>query len=200
MSAGATANRVYEDLRDVVLRGEQRPGSHLDPTIIAVQLAASTTPVREALNRLTGEGLVETRQGSGYHVPLLDVVVLKDLVRWTGDLAHLAMRSRSSFASPPTEPAKPPADHAERTAVLFARLVTCSANGEHREAMRRANDRLHSIRLGELDVLPDAACEIEMLERAVGQAEVSLIRRHITAYVRRRCAHASQLVRRRYRE
>ena len=42
------------------------PGQHLSVADIAASLKLSTSPVREALSRLCGEGLVEDRRGLGY--------------------------------------------------------------------------------------------------------------------------------------
>jgi DNA-binding transcriptional regulator YhcF (GntR family) len=42
------------------------PGQHLPIADIAGQLRLSTSPVREALSRLCGEGLIEDRRGLGY--------------------------------------------------------------------------------------------------------------------------------------
>ncbi|MBB5746540.1 DNA-binding transcriptional regulator YhcF (GntR family) [Brevundimonas variabilis] len=42
------------------------PGQHLPIADIAGHLRLSTSPVREALSRLCGEGLIEDRRGLGY--------------------------------------------------------------------------------------------------------------------------------------
>jgi DNA-binding GntR family transcriptional regulator len=46
--------------------------------LLAEQLSASVTPVRDALNTLTGEGLVEP-PGGGFHLPPLDEPGLRDM-------------------------------------------------------------------------------------------------------------------------
>ncbi len=192
MNAGPTAIRVYEDLRAMVVSGDMRPGAHLDPTVIAPQLASSTTPVREALNRLMGEGLVEARQGSGFSLPLVDSVSLKDVLCWVGEIAQLALRSPSRLE---TAWPKAAGGHAESSATVFNAIASASRNGEHRGAMQRCNDRLHAIRAREFAVLEDAGEELLQLEAAMRQADRVLVRRLVSAYVRRRCARASQLVR-----
>lgn len=58
------------------------PGQHLSVADIAASLSLSTSPVREALSRLCGEGLVEDRRGLGYFTraaPLEDILGLLDL-------------------------------------------------------------------------------------------------------------------------
>ena len=58
-------------LRDVLRRGSFSPGARLAAAEIAENLHLSPTPVREALSRLAGEGLLEDHPGQGYFVPTL---------------------------------------------------------------------------------------------------------------------------------
>ena len=51
---------VYNALRDDILNLVLAPGSPIDEIVLAEQFAMSRTPVREALVRLAGEGLVQT--------------------------------------------------------------------------------------------------------------------------------------------
>ena len=53
---------IRERLRDGVFR----PGERIAATQVADLLGLSATPVREALSRLSGEGLLEDRRGQGF--------------------------------------------------------------------------------------------------------------------------------------
>ncbi|MCL9796327.1 GntR family transcriptional regulator, partial [Frankia sp. AgKG'84/4] len=55
---GTARGRVYRYLRQAVMTGEIAPGARLVEDRLAEELAVSRTPVREALQRLTSEGLV----------------------------------------------------------------------------------------------------------------------------------------------
>ncbi|MFO1150536.1 MAG: GntR family transcriptional regulator [Alsobacter sp.] len=57
---GTGANFVYESLKAKILNLELKPGSLLDETELSRQFHLSRSPVREALIRLSAEGLVET--------------------------------------------------------------------------------------------------------------------------------------------
>jgi DNA-binding GntR family transcriptional regulator len=57
---------VYRELRARILRGDVEPGQRLAQGELAETLGVSRTPVREALRRLTGEGLVEFRTNYGF--------------------------------------------------------------------------------------------------------------------------------------
>lgn len=67
------SDRVYRDLRRQILRLELRPGADLDENHLSMQFAVSRTPVREALIRLTTEGLVNSVRGRGARVASLDI-------------------------------------------------------------------------------------------------------------------------------
>lgn len=65
---------AYEVLRELILDQRVAPGQHLNIEGLAPQMGISQTPIREALVRLEGEGLVVKRapQGRYFVAPLLD--------------------------------------------------------------------------------------------------------------------------------
>ena len=67
------------DLRRRLRDGALEPGARVTAKEVAEGLKLSHTPVREALSRLAGEGLLEERRGDGFFVPELsaaDIAVL----------------------------------------------------------------------------------------------------------------------------
>jgi GntR family carbon starvation induced transcriptional regulator len=60
--------RAYHHFRELILRGQLAPGTRLRLTHLARQLGLSAIPVREALNRLTREQLVEHEEQRGFAV------------------------------------------------------------------------------------------------------------------------------------
>lgn len=77
------------------------PGQHLSVVDIAASLGLSTSPVREALSRLCGEGLVEDRRGLGYFTraaPLEDVLGLLDL-----EAAHVGLAALYTRVAQPRD-------------------------------------------------------------------------------------------------
>ncbi|HEY0213365.1 MAG TPA: GntR family transcriptional regulator [Paenirhodobacter sp.] len=69
---------VYLALRQAILRLELRPGADLDEAMICARFDVSRTPVREALIRLTAEGLVSSGRGRGARVAAMDLLNLRD--------------------------------------------------------------------------------------------------------------------------
>jgi DNA-binding GntR family transcriptional regulator len=66
------ADQAYSQLVGLILRGALRPGDPLRLSPLVEQLAISQTPLREALSRLEGLGLVNRSPMRGYTVaPLL---------------------------------------------------------------------------------------------------------------------------------
>lgn len=62
---------VYEALRAMVMTGDIREGERVAESRLAEQLGVSRTPVREALQRLEGDGLI-VAHGRGVRVRLLN--------------------------------------------------------------------------------------------------------------------------------
>lgn len=68
------ASRVADKLREEIQNGELSPGLRLRQADIAARLGVSITPVREAFNKLAGEGLVviDEHRGAVVFWPTLD--------------------------------------------------------------------------------------------------------------------------------
>lgn len=201
MNAGGTSERVYDALKRRILGREFRPGDRLDPSALADTLASSVTPVRDALHLLTGEGLVETRPGGGFHLPLVDEPGLKDLFDWSADVLVLAIRTwpRASSGMRHASGSSGAGEAVEATARLFARIARRSTNAEHVRVVDAINARLHPVRTVEPHVLGGIDRELDAIAAALVAEERSVLRRLTTAYHRRRRRAAADLVRAIYR-
>ena len=72
---------VLTDLRERLRSGVLGPGERIAASEVAEGLHLSATPVREALSRLAGEGLLEDRRGQGFFVRTLTGGDIADLYR-----------------------------------------------------------------------------------------------------------------------
>jgi DNA-binding GntR family transcriptional regulator len=70
---------AHERLREMIFSGELQAGQALRQEEIARQLGVSRLPIREALNRLATEGLVELKPRRGFYVASLDVDEIEDI-------------------------------------------------------------------------------------------------------------------------
>ncbi|MGH2560958.1 MAG: GntR family transcriptional regulator [Thermomicrobiales bacterium] len=85
--------RVYRRLREIVISGTIPLGARLDEISLAGELGVSRTPLREAIGRLTQEGLVEYRPYRGNFVRGFTVTRLNDLYEVRKVLEALAIRT-----------------------------------------------------------------------------------------------------------
>jgi DNA-binding GntR family transcriptional regulator len=74
----ALSDQVYRTLRANLRNGKILPGFPLQEVQLAAQLGVSRTPVREALTRLAGEGLLSS-DGRSFSAPALTVQNVDDI-------------------------------------------------------------------------------------------------------------------------
>ncbi len=84
---------AYEAIRDAIVRGELAPGSSVRDADLAARLGLSRAPVRDALSRLTGEGLVETKPQSYTRVTPLVAGDVRDAAAVVRTMHELAARN-----------------------------------------------------------------------------------------------------------
>ena len=83
--------RIANHLRTAILRGTIGPGERVRQEDIAQQLGASRLPVREALQMLAAEGLVEHEPNKGARVPWLSMHEVDVMYRMREQLEPLAL-------------------------------------------------------------------------------------------------------------
>ena len=84
--------RVYQRIRDSVLNGTAPPHARLDEQSLAKEMGVSRTPIREAIGKLTKEGLVEYRPYQGNFVRSFTPQQVNNLYRVRVALEALAVR------------------------------------------------------------------------------------------------------------
>jgi DNA-binding GntR family transcriptional regulator len=72
-------NAIYIALRRSIIMGHRKPGERFEVEAIARQYNTSVTPVRDVLQMLGHEGLVDIKQRSGYFVTHTTLKQLRDL-------------------------------------------------------------------------------------------------------------------------
>ncbi|HEX6551232.1 MAG TPA: GntR family transcriptional regulator [Ktedonobacteraceae bacterium] len=84
--------RVYQLVQRAIVSGELHPGQRVRDLDLAAQLGVSRTPVREALQRLEDEGLVETLPGASTRIVPLDTQAAREAFPVVAVLHALATR------------------------------------------------------------------------------------------------------------
>jgi DNA-binding GntR family transcriptional regulator len=85
-------DQVYEIVLRAIVNADFPPGHQIRDLEIARSLGVSRTPVREALQRLVDEGLVETAPGAATRVTPIDVGAVRNIYPIVGALHALAVR------------------------------------------------------------------------------------------------------------
>lgn len=100
MSAMRSSEIAYERLREDIIQWRLQPGASLGEVELAERLGVSRTPVREALLRLTAEGLVSADGGRTATVSAVSTDHIRDLYElWEAletQAARLAARRRDA--------------------------------------------------------------------------------------------------------
>lgn len=97
----ALSDQVYQTLRANIHDGKILPGQALQEVQLAALLGVSRTPVREALTRLAGDGLLSS-DGRSFVVPSLSRADVDDIYELRGLLEPEALRR---VAAQTTDPA-----------------------------------------------------------------------------------------------
>ena len=84
--------RVYQLVQQAIVSGELHPGQRVRDLDLAAQLGVSRTPVREALQRLEDERLVETLPGASTRIVPIDTQAAREAFPVVAVLHALATR------------------------------------------------------------------------------------------------------------
>lgn len=91
--ARTLAASITNTLREAILRGQLKPGESLGQESLARQFGVSRIPVRESINQLASEGLVQSLPHRGAVVATLSVEELDELYGIVWSLEMLAARA-----------------------------------------------------------------------------------------------------------
>lgn len=91
-AVGTLASSVYHQIRQDILNGDLRPGEKLRSEFLRHRYKAGGSPVREALNRLSADGLVAREDQKGFSVKNVSREDLTELVQTRCWLEEIALR------------------------------------------------------------------------------------------------------------
>ncbi len=126
---------AYEAIRDAIVRGDIAPGASVSNAELAEQLGLSRAPVRDALARLAGEGLVETKPQSYTRVTPLVLRDVCDAAAVVRAMHELATRNAVPMLTP---------EHVTEMLAANRRFEAATRAGDVDAAMR-ADDELHDV-------------------------------------------------------
>ncbi|MGU3576555.1 GntR family transcriptional regulator [Brucellaceae bacterium C25G] len=94
------AERIYQQMRHDIMTCVIMPGTSIDAAAIAETYQASKTPVRDALQRLSGEGLVQVLPRSGYRIPQITFQAVHEILDMRAAIGPHAARQAAHYATP----------------------------------------------------------------------------------------------------
>ena len=112
--AQTQASGVYDRLRRDLLAGRLAPGQRLTARFLMARYEAGQTPLREALNRLSSDGLVVSQDQRGFTVAAVSAAELTELTETRCWVEEIALRRSMAATTPAWE---------EMLVVLCHRLV-----------------------------------------------------------------------------
>ena len=198
---GSALQTVRQRVRD----GVYAPGAPLVIIELAQELRISATPMREALARLVGEGLIEERRGWGFCVWQLGREAYEELYRLHHLYVRLALSAGREARSgqivglidqvaTETKLTAPPARRAATEAV-FAHVVERGCHVGARAAHRSLKDRLAPLRLAEAHTFADAEDELRRLAASLDSGDDDRVALALAGYHERRLEAIGLLIR-----
>ncbi len=135
------ADEAYLAIREMILRGQLRPGSPLSRRRLAQELGMSVLPVTDGLRRLEADGLVETRARAGTRVRVPTATDIENLYELREALESQSARLFAERATPAER--RSLARLADQVDSLFNRLPSRTHDAQFRYTAHSRHVRFH---------------------------------------------------------
>lgn len=157
----SSVDRIYQQLKQMAMNYQFRPGEPLNEVELAASFGVSRTPLREVLNRLVAEGLLDFVPRRGFSCRSLDAKMIFDLyevrcgleimsVKLATDRASdLELKHLHQFwqASAQTFMQRSPIECARCDEQFHEQIAALSQNIELLRSLQAINARVHYLRL-----------------------------------------------------
>jgi DNA-binding GntR family transcriptional regulator len=199
VTVGSFVDHAYEQLRKMAVDYTLKPGERLSEGKLAKELGVSRTPLREALNRLTSEGLLRFSPGKGFFCRELDPKEVFNLYQLRKVLEAGAIRLALQKASDeqidalalflretgPDVDGRSTEELVQLDETFHERLMQLSDNDEMVAVLRNINSRIRFVRWIDMDRISRRATQAEhreIVERLKARNEpgcLAAIEKHI---------------------
>jgi DNA-binding GntR family transcriptional regulator len=190
--------RIFGLIRRDILACDLMPGSELREAELARRYGVSKTPVRDAMQRLESEGLIETEPRRGHRVRPISMQDAEDLIEVRSILESAAVAKVAKVASdtelrgldalrrPEADGVDAFAEYNRRFHVSLADLSRNRRLAEEIKRMMEFYDRLALVSLASLSrtvglevPLADHCAIIDALQARNGRLAARLVRQHV---------------------
>ncbi|MGV8932168.1 MAG: GntR family transcriptional regulator [Luteimonas sp.] len=180
---------LYEQVGRALQSGRYVPGQRIDPATLATEFHTSPTPVRFALYRLVGEGMIADHSRGGLYVPLPTEVAMHDLYDWMERLLLMACDigvAPAARENDEMEIASADDDLVKLTWKLFDAIAAATGYRSLHRAVKQTNDRLAPIRRAKHGLMDDTFEELLTLNRDWRRRDIPALRIALRHYHERR--------------
>jgi len=199
MPTNLIRHRIFKELREDIMSCDLRPGAEVRESELAQRYDVSKSPIRDALQKLEFEGLVEISPRKGHRVTPISIQDARDILEMREILEVAAVRKIATEA--PTEKLEKmnkfrvadlssSAIFARYNRDFHAQICALSNNARHADMMRRLMENYErlcivslSYRHQEVDAmsvaLQDHNAIIDALQARDGRAAARLSKKHI---------------------
>jgi len=198
------SDQVYQYLHGEIIEGRLLPGQRISPDELAERLKISKMPIKEAIERLAGEGLLDVQSRRGTFVTSLDPTELAEtfevrcaLEVLAGKLAvrHITKpdleRLRELIALMEKSTGKEDVRrHLDQNAEFHELIITRSGNRKLSETWRRLRTPIHVAGIHSrtddwIDRVSREQREHRAIVRALEQRDPSAVEQAITSHIMR---------------
>ena len=170
----------------------------MDANELAAASGVSPTPVRNALNRLAGAGLLVSHSNEGFFVPLWSEQDLRDLYDCSAALLGLAIAraasARTSSKAITVQDTLTDEGVELRTEATFRKIMSLCVNKRLRAVLVDISLRLRPVRVLEGEWIANRDTELRRILLAFDALDLSKLDRLVNAYHRRRIRLAPKIV------
>ena len=170
----SSVERVYKEVRQMAIDFSFKPGQRINESVLATELEASRTPLREALNRLTAEGYLSYSSGAGFYCRALSPERIVELYELRVAIECEALRCAVARASdddiakllqsldhyePLYHQGTDATELLQMDEAFHEQLVGLSGNQEFIQLLSNLNGRIRFVRLMDLERMRNSSTE-----------------------------------------
>ena len=197
----SSVERLYEAVKDMAISYRFKPGERLNEGELAKSLGASRTPLREALNRLNGEGFLTFEMGRGFFCREFKPREIFELYQLRAVLESSALRLACELASDeevealerflretgPDDGGRSPEELVSLDERFHEELMAMVRNAEMLRVLRNVNARIKFFRWIDMDRRrKETQSEHRLILEALRQRDPDLAAERMHRHIERR--------------
>lgn len=194
MSPSHVLEPTYQSLRQMLLENSWPPGTRLETAKLADLLHVSATPVRDSLNRLLGERLVDFVPGIGFQVARLSEAGFRELLACQLALLRVALAGDVGVKQPVPDRSLGTEPQTCEHQVLLGLAVAFCANRELQALLSHVSLRIEPVRTAERVLFADTSDELSKITELLSVGDRNGLEARLALYHYRRSEAAALII------